>query len=116
MLINYGEFNGKLATVIDAVDSKRVLVDGPQDITGVHRHVIGLKRISLTDVVVKGIKRNATAKSLEKAWKAENTLETWSKSAWAQKIDKKNKRKELGDFDRFKVMLAKKERSKLVKK
>ena len=54
MLINYGEFNGKLATVIDAVDSKRVLVDGPQGITGVHRHVIGLKRISLTDVVVKG--------------------------------------------------------------
>ena len=54
VLINYGEFNGKLATVIDAVDSKRVLVDGPQDTTGVHRHVIALKRISLTDVVVKG--------------------------------------------------------------
>ncbi len=67
-------------------------------------------------ILFQGIKRNATTKSLEKAWKDENTLATWSKSAWAQKIDKKNKRKELTDFDRFKVMMAKKERAKLVKK
>ena len=93
-----------------------MLVDGPQEITGVHRHVIGLKRISLTDVVVKGVKQNTTTKKLTEAWKTENTLATWSKSAWAQKIDKKNKRKALTDFDRFKVMMAKKERAKAVKK
>lgn len=45
-----------------------MLIDGPQSITGIHRQVIGLRRVALTDVVVKKLPRNATQKNLVKAW------------------------------------------------
>ena len=46
----------------------QVLVDGPQSVTGIHRQVITLKRLSLTDVLVARLPRNATQKNLTKAW------------------------------------------------
>ncbi len=67
-LINFGPDANKLVTIIDVVDSKKVLVDGPQSITGVHRQVISLKRLSLTDVVVDKLPRGATQKNIKAAW------------------------------------------------
>ena len=49
-LINYGPDAGKLCTIIDVIDNNRALVDGPESVTGVHRHAINLKRIQLTDL------------------------------------------------------------------
>ena len=46
----------------------KVLIDGPQSITGIHRQVIGLKRLSLTDIVVEKLPRCATQKNIIKAW------------------------------------------------
>jgi ribosomal protein L14E/L6E/L27E len=46
----------------------QVLVDGPQSVTGIHRQVIGLRRVQLTDVVVKNLPRNSSQKNLVKAW------------------------------------------------
>lgn len=69
VLINYGPDAGKLATIIDVVDAKRVLIDGPQSITGIHRQVYPLKRLSLTDIVISKLPRNATQKNIVKAWK-----------------------------------------------
>lgn len=93
-----------------------MLVDGPQSITGVHRQVVALKRISLTDLVVSKLPRNAVQKNIVKAWKEQGTLAAWEASAWAKKLDAKKKRRNLTDFDRFKVMLAKKARAKEVSK
>jgi hypothetical protein len=45
-LINYGDDEGKLCTVIDVVDSGRALVDGPTKITGVTRQIVLRKRLS----------------------------------------------------------------------
>jgi large subunit ribosomal protein L14e len=90
------------------------LVDGPQTITGLHRQVITLKRLSLTDVLVTKLPRNATQKNIKKAWDEQNTLSTWQSSAWAKKMENKVKRASLSDFDRFKVMIAKKQKSKIV--
>eukprot|EP01038_Epipyxis_sp_PR26KG_P008233 gene8233-11141_t len=114
VLINYGPDAGKLATIIDVVDAKRVLIDGPQSITGVHRQVLALKRLSLTDVLLEKVYRGATQKSLKKAWTEQKALEKWQSSAWAKKLDSKKKRANLSDFDRFKVMVAKKQKSKIV--
>jgi hypothetical protein len=44
-----------------------VLVDGPREVTGVHRQVLTCKRLSLTDIVVK-IPRNAKEKKILAAW------------------------------------------------
>eukprot|EP00438_Fugacium_kawagutii_P007307 Skav235701 [mRNA] locus=scaffold280:289847:293241:- [translate_table: standard] len=48
-LITYGPCTGKLCTITDIVDQKRVVVDGPEEITGVRRHMMPIKRLSLTD-------------------------------------------------------------------
>ena len=101
-------------TIIDIVDSKRVLVDGPQKFTGIHRQVMGLKRLSLTDVVVKDLPRGSTQKNLVKGWTEQGIMEQWQKSAWAKKLDSKVKRANMNDFDRFKCMIAKKQKSKIV--
>jgi len=100
VLINYGPDAGKLATIIEIIDAKRVLIDGPQNITGVHRQTILVKRISLTDFVVAGVGRGATQKNLDAAWKKEGTLAKWEATAWAKKIDNKKKRAAQTDFDR----------------
>eukprot|EP00965_Chrysotila_dentata_P039915 1325924-Pleurochrysis_carterae.AAC.5 len=51
-LICYGPDAGKLCTIINILDHNRVLVDGPEKITGVHRHEINIKRIMLTDLTI----------------------------------------------------------------
>ena len=114
VLINHGPDAGKLATVIDIIDSKRVLIDGPQKVTQVHRQPILLKRLSLTDLVVEKLPRNSTQKNLLKGWETQGIKAKWDATAWAKKLDSKKKRAALSDFDRFKVMVAKKEISKAV--
>mmetsp|Transcript_21187 Transcript_21187/g.15518 ORF Transcript_21187/g.15518 Transcript_21187/m.15518 type:complete len:130 (+) Transcript_21187:36-425(+) len=116
VVITYGPDLGKLATIVDIVDGKRVLIDGPQSITGVHRQVIGNKRIQLTGIVASGLTRNATQKSLKAAWEEQNILGKWKETSWAKKLDSKNKRAATSDFDRFKVRVAKKERASIVAK
>ena len=115
VLINFGPETGKLATIIDIVDSNKCLIDGPADITGVTRQVIAFGRISLTDLTVK-IQRNARAGTLKKAWTDADTLNKWESCSWAKKLAAKKKRASLTDFDRFKVMIAKKEKSAIIAK
>ena len=115
VLINYGPESGKLATIIDIVDQNKCLIDGPEDITGVSRQVIPYKRIALTDLTVK-ISRNARSKTLKKAWAEAEIESKWEKTSWAKKLANKTKRASLTDFDRFKVMVAKKQKSAIIAK
>jgi large subunit ribosomal protein L14e len=115
VLISYGPEAGKLATVIDIVDQNKCLVEGPEEITGVARQVVSFRRIALTDLTVK-IQRNARAKQLKAAWKEADTLAQWEGSSWAKKLAAKNKRAGLCDFDRFKVMVAKQQKSRIIAK
>eukprot|EP00594_Rhizosolenia_setigera_P001991 CAMPEP_0178944378 /NCGR_PEP_ID=MMETSP0789-20121207/3116_1 /TAXON_ID=3005 /ORGANISM="Rhizosolenia setigera, Strain CCMP 1694" /LENGTH=134 /DNA_ID=CAMNT_0020624091 /DNA_START=24 /DNA_END=428 /DNA_ORIENTATION=+ len=115
VLVNYGKDEGKLATIIDIVDGNKCLIDGPADLTGVDRQVIPFSRVSLTDLTVK-IQRNARAKTLKAAWTAGETQSKWDESSWAKKLAAKTKRASLSDFDRFKVMVAKKQKSAIIAK
>jgi large subunit ribosomal protein L14e len=90
-----------------------VLVDGPFDETGVHRQVISTKRLSLTDLKI-AIPRCAKEKRIVDAWAAEKVSETWAATSWAKRLAAKKHRASLSDFDRFKVMIAKKQKAKLV--
>ena len=113
MFINHGPDAGKIATVIDIVDQNKCLVDGPEEITGVARQVVSYKKIALTDLTVP-IQRNARAKTLKAAWKEADTLAKWEGSSWAKKLEANKKRSNLSDFDRFKVMVAKKQKSRII--
>lgn len=51
VVINFGPLNGKLAVIVEIISTNRVLIDGPT--TGVKRQEISLRRVTLTEVVVK---------------------------------------------------------------
>jgi large subunit ribosomal protein L14e len=42
--------------------------------------------------------------------------ERWSESSWAKKLVAKQRRASLTDFDRFKLMVARKQKAEIVKK
>ena len=115
VLINYGPETGKLATIIDIVDGNKCLIDGPSEITGVGRQVISYTRIALTDLTVK-IQRNARQGTLKKAWAEADTLNKWDSSSWAKKLAAKKRRASLSDFDRFKNMVARKQKNEIISK
>merc|ERR1712216_337334 len=110
----YGPCEGKMCTIVDIVDQKRVIVDGPENVTGVRRHMMLVKRLSLTDLKTK-IPFAAREKTLKKALASEGTIKKWGETSWAKKIKVKKIRAEMSDFDRFKLYRAKKARSKMVK-
>jgi len=112
-MINYGPDYGKLCVIIDIIDQNRAFVDGPSTVTGVVRQAIPFKRLSLTDIVIP-IQRSPRLKTLTQAFQEAKVVERWEKTAWSKKQAVKTKRASLNDFDRFKVMLGRKERSRVV--
>jgi large subunit ribosomal protein L14e len=115
VLVNYGPDAGKLATILDVVDQNKCLIDGPAEITGVTRQVIAYKRIALTDFTVK-VARSSTQAEIKAAWEEDDILSKWEATSWAKKLASKRKRANLSDFDRFKVMVAKKQKSAIIAK
>jgi large subunit ribosomal protein L14e len=113
VLINYGPYAGKLAIVVEIINTARILIDGPT--TGVKRQEISLKRISLTDFkldVVRGVKRAALKKAIDDF----GLDKQWGATSWARKLQQRAKRASLTDFDRFKVKVLKQKRTLLQNK
>eukprot|EP00931_Biecheleriopsis_adriatica_P055605 TRINITY_DN3291_c0_g1_i2.p2 TRINITY_DN3291_c0_g1~~TRINITY_DN3291_c0_g1_i2.p2 ORF type:complete len:133 (+),score=36.77 TRINITY_DN3291_c0_g1_i2:79-477(+) len=114
-LITYGPCAGKMCTIVDIVDQKRVVVDGPEAVTGVRRHMMLIKRLSLTDLRMT-LRRGAREKTLKKELEKGEIMKKWSESSWAKKIAAKKARENMTDFERHQLMTAKIKRSKAVKK
>merc|ERR550537_1048220 len=74
-----------------------------------------VRRLSLTDLK-STIPRGAREKTLKLALGKDDVLNKWQQTAWAKKLAAKKARAEMTDFDRFKLMVAKKKRSIAVKK
>ena len=58
VLINYGPLAGRLAVIVEIINTSKLLIDGPT--TNVRRQEISTRRISLTDFIVeipRGVKR-----------------------------------------------------------
>mmetsp|Transcript_13014 Transcript_13014/g.35451 ORF Transcript_13014/g.35451 Transcript_13014/m.35451 type:complete len:112 (+) Transcript_13014:2-337(+) len=103
-----------MCTIVDIVDQKRVVVDGPESLTGVRRHMMPVKRLSLTDFTAK-IPRGAREKTLKTALERDEIMKKWSETAWAKKVKAKEVRAKMTDFERFKLMVARRKRSAEVK-
>mmetsp|Transcript_114369 Transcript_114369/g.363449 ORF Transcript_114369/g.363449 Transcript_114369/m.363449 type:complete len:134 (-) Transcript_114369:90-491(-) len=114
-LITFGPCAGKMCTIVDIVDQKRVVVDGPEKVTGVQRHMMPVKRLSLTDFKA-NITRGAREKTLRLALEKDEVMKKWSATSWAKKVAAKETRAKMTDFERFKLMVARKKRSGEVKK
>eukprot|EP00616_Rhizochromulina_sp_CCMP1243_P019790 CAMPEP_0118961688 /NCGR_PEP_ID=MMETSP1173-20130426/293_1 /TAXON_ID=1034831 /ORGANISM="Rhizochromulina marina cf, Strain CCMP1243" /LENGTH=133 /DNA_ID=CAMNT_0006909873 /DNA_START=25 /DNA_END=426 /DNA_ORIENTATION=+ len=112
-LVNYGPDSGRLCVIVDIVDANKALVEGPRSVTGVARQIIPFKRLSLTDLkcdIQKGARDQEVAAALEGA----DIIAKWESTSWAKKLAAKKKRSNLSDFDRFKVMIARKQKSRIV--
>lgn len=114
VLINSGASTGKLATIVEIVDQKKVLIDGPT--TGVPRQAISLALITLTPHVIEKVPRGVGSTALAKKWEASQVEAKWNNSAWAKKIAQRQRRRELTDFERFQVLVLKKQRRYAVNK
>jgi len=64
----------------------------------------------LTPLVVKGLPRAAGKTTVAKYLEKNDTINAWNKTNWAKKMESRQTRAELSDFDRFKLKKFKSQR------
>ena len=109
--INYGEDYGKMVVIVDMLNSNFVLVDGP----AFPRVTYPLKRLTLTKLRLPLLKGARTG-TLLKAAKSFELEKKWTATPAFKKMDRYNKRAATTDFDRFSVMINRKQRNYEAKK
>ncbi|OCK82162.1 60S ribosomal protein L14 [Lepidopterella palustris CBS 459.81] len=111
VIFSEGKLEGRLAAIVEIVDHKRVLVDGPSSVKDklVVRTIAPLNKLSLTPHVIKGLPRGAGNGALRKLWESEEVEKKFEQSNWSQSRSRFAKRKQLNDFERFKVMKLRKQ-------
>ncbi|XP_027623350.1 60S ribosomal protein L14-like [Tupaia chinensis] len=110
--ISFGPHAGKLVAIVDVIDQNRALVDGP--CTRVRRQAMPFNRMQLTDFILK-FPHSAHQKYVRKAWQEAGINTKWAATRWAKKIEARERKAKMTDFDRFKVMKAKKMRNRKIK-
>ena len=110
IIINYGPLTGKLAVIVDILTTTKVIVQGLKG--GVRRQELSLRRVTLTDYKI-DIKRGAKREEVLKAIENYKLEEKFKKSNLAKKNELRQKRANLTDFDRFKVMRLRQKRAVL---
>lgn len=88
-----------------------MLVDGPstQEEKIVPRHALALSHATLTPFVIPKLPRAAGTGPVRKLWEKEEIDSKFASSSWAKKNAQVERRKNLTDFERFKVMRLKKQ-------
>jgi len=109
--LRQGPYEGKLATIVEIIDSGRILVDGPSTKEGavVPRQAIHTSTVSLTPWVIPNLPKAAGTGAVKKLWEKNEVDKKWAESSWAKKREQFERRKNLTDFERFKVMRLKKQ-------
>lgn len=89
----------------------QVLVDGPSANKDqvVARQAISLAHVSLTPLVVDKLPRAAGTGPVSKLWQKNEIDQKWSESSFAKKKAQQERRRNLTDFERFKVMRLRKQ-------
>ncbi|KAJ9635379.1 hypothetical protein H2199_008382 [Coniosporium tulheliwenetii] len=100
VLFSTGPYKGRLAVIVEIIDHKRegeealrsqhlkVLVDGP------------------SETASKAVPRSGAVKA---AWEKAEVEGKWENSTWAKNRDRMAKRRQLNDFEKFKVMRLRKQ-------
>ncbi|KAI3403769.1 hypothetical protein KGF56_003404 [Candida oxycetoniae] len=104
--------NKNLASIVQIIDDKRVLIDGPK----VPRQAISLAKVVLTPIVLPNLPRGARTATVNKKWAASDVDSKWASSAWSKKLAARERRSQLSDFERFQVLVLKKQRRFATKK
>ena len=91
---------------------KQVLVDGPSadESLALPRQAVPLSHCLLSQLVVEGTLRGMRHTTLKKLWEKNEIDAKWKETNWAKRREQIKRRKNLSDFDRFKVLRLKKQR------
>ncbi|KAG6991191.1 nascent polypeptide-associated complex subunit alpha [Physcia stellaris] len=95
VLFTHGKFKDRLATIVEIIDHKRALVDGPSknpDLV-VDRHATALGNVILTPIVIEKLPRAAGRGAVAKAWEKAEVEQKWDQSAWAKRRALREKRR-----------------------
>ncbi|PPQ69441.1 hypothetical protein CVT25_004833 [Psilocybe cyanescens] len=114
VLLKAGPSAGRIAVITEIIDHNRAMIDGPT--TDVPRQSYPFKHLTLTPLALTKLPRAAGSGVVKKQLEKEATVEKWNNSTWAKKRAAVEKRRTLNDFGRFAVMLAKKQRTDVVRK
>lgn len=115
-MLTKGANAGSLVVIVDIVNHRTALVDSPLGDKHVERQVVNFNDITLTPITIAKFPRGARTGVVTKKWAAADVDGKWSASAWAQKLAARETRANLSDFERFKLMRAKKQRRFIVDK
>ena len=110
IIINYGPLAGKLAVIVDILTTTKIIIQGLKG--GVRRQELSLRRVTLTDYKI-NIKRGAKREEVFKAIDEYKLEEKFKNSTYSKKCELRQKRANLTDFDRFKVMRLRQKRAVL---
>jgi large subunit ribosomal protein L14e len=108
--INFGTLEGKLATIVDILNDKRVLIDGES----IQRQVIPIRRLQLTKHILK-VGRGVRTGKLKAVLAKEKVQEQFENSALGKGYARQARREQLNDFERYKVLAIRRKISKLSK-
>nr|CAX77028.1 ribosomal protein L14 [Schistosoma japonicum] len=112
VFIASGPHAKKVAIIVEIIDQRRVLIDGP--CSGVPRQEINLNKLHLTKLKFK-LPHGCGTNSVKRHWLKYDITKHWESTAWARKLHRKSLRAAMTDFDRFKVMVARKQRNNILK-
>ncbi|KIJ33553.1 hypothetical protein M422DRAFT_70387 [Sphaerobolus stellatus SS14] len=108
VLLRAGPYEGKVAVIVEIIDHKRAIIDGPT--TGVPRQSFPYRHLVLTPLTLKKLPRGGRSGVVKKFIESQELIQKWEKSSWAQKLETVKQRKSLSDFDRFNIQVLKKNR------
>ncbi|RMY56807.1 hypothetical protein D0863_12852 [Hortaea werneckii] len=111
VLFKKGQYAGKLAAIAQIIDHRRVLVEGFSSDASkvVPRHAAPLAYVTLTGIVIPKVPLGVGHTALQKLWNNEKVEEKWANSKTAKTSAKLMRRRQLNDFERFKVMVLRKQ-------
>merc|ERR1712000_35017 len=94
---------GRLAAIVEIIDHKRVLVEGPSSNPelATRRQPLRLSRALLSPLVVEGLERGVRHATLKQRWEKSEIDSKWEQTNWAKKREQKSRRDNLTDFERF---------------
>eukprot|EP01053_Blabericola_migrator_P001609 Blabericola_migrator_1__1608@NODE_1428_length_4562_cov_231_103003_g949_i0_p4_GENE_NODE_1428_length_4562_cov_231_103003_g949_i0NODE_1428_length_4562_cov_231_103003_g949_i0_p4_ORF_typecomplete_len129_score28_67Ribosomal_L14e/PF01929_17/5_2e16KOW/PF00467_29/0_038_NODE_1428_length_4562_cov_231_103003_g949_i029415 len=113
VVLRLGPDAGKAAVIVEIVDLKRVIIDGPT--SGVPRQMITLNRLQLTDLVLEECKRGCSSEKLVELLKENDIIAAYKQSSAAKSRAVRINLRRMNDFERFKVQRAQRHISRALK-
>ena len=83
-------------------------------VCSVKRQAIPIRRVALTDIRLK-LPRGVRSVTLRKALEKDDIIKRFNETSWGKKRLAKQRRATLTDFERFKLMVARKQRAQAVR-